>query len=226
VDYATTAVGDEVTVAGGLGAQLLLWEVATVVAGRLLGINPFDQPDVESAKVASRAFLETTPPAQTPFAVDGSSELSALGYDPRATTVVEAVRELLDQCEPDGYVSIHGYADRDAGSHLESLRDVFAVASGGRPTTFGWGPRFLHSTGQYHKGGPRRGVFIQFVQRPVNDREIPGRPFTFGELLIAQARGDATVLAQHERPVLTISVDGRDGLVSAIAALRKLGNAS
>jgi glucose-6-phosphate isomerase len=225
VDNATTAVGDEVTVAGGLGAQLLLWEVATVVAGRLLGINPFDQPDVESAKVASRAFLDTTPPAQTPFAVDGSSELSALGYDPHATTVVEAVRELLDQCEPDGYVSIHGYADRDAGSNLESLRDVFAVASGGRPTTFGWGPRFLHSTGQYHKGGPRQGVFIQFVQRPVSDREIPGRPFTFGELLIAQARGDATVLAQHERPVLTISVDGRDGLVSVIAAVRKLGNA-
>jgi glucose-6-phosphate isomerase len=226
VDKATTAVGDDVTVAGGLGAQLLLWEVATVVAGRLLGINPFDQPDVESAKVASRAFLEVTPPAHTPFAIDGSSELSAVGYDPHATTAVEAVRELLDQCGQDGYVSIHGYADRDAGSHLESLRDVFAVASGGRPTTFGWGPRFLHSTGQYHKGGPRQGVFIQFVQRPAHDREIPGRPFSFGELLVAQARGDATVLAQHERPVLTISVEGRDGLVSVIAALRTMGNAS
>ncbi len=226
VDDSTEAIGDSVTVAGELGAQLLLWEIATVVAGRLLGINPFDQPDVESAKVASRAFLESTPSAHTPFVVDGMSELSALGYEPHATTLVDAVRELLDQCEPDGYVSIHGYADRDAGSHLESLREVFALAAGGRPTTFGWGPRFLHSTGQYHKGGPRQGVFIQFIQRPTLDREIPGRPFTFGEVLVSQARGDATVLAQHERPVLTVSVDGRDGLVTAISALRKVGNSS
>lgn len=226
VDDEAEAVGDSVTVAGELGAQLLLWEIATVVAGRLLGINPFDQPDVESAKVASRAFLESTPPAQIPFAIDGSSELSAVGYDPHATTLVEAVQELLDRCGADGYVSIHGYADRDAGSHLESLRDVFADATGGRPTTFGWGPRFLHSTGQFHKGGPRRGVFIQFVQRPTQDRDIPGRPFTFGELLLAQARGDATVLAHHERPVLTVSVEGRDALVSVITALRTIGNSS
>jgi glucose-6-phosphate isomerase len=226
LDDASPAVGDSISVAGSLGAQLLLWEIATVVAGRLLGINPFDQPDVESAKLASRTFLEATPPPHIPFAIDGSTELSAVGYDPRALTAVDAVRELLDQCSPTGYVSIHGYADRDAGSHLESLRDVFALASGGRPTTFGWGPRFLHSTGQYHKGGPRQGVFLQIVQRPSNDREIPGRPFTFGELLVAQARGDATVLAGHERPVLTISVEGRDALVELIAVLRALGGTS
>lgn len=226
LDESAPAVNDSVSVAGPLGAQLLLWEVATVVAGRLLGINPFDQPDVESAKIASRAFLDATPPPNSPFAIDGSSELSALGYAPQASTVVDAVRELVNQCEHDGYLSIHGYADRDAGSQLESLRDLLAIASGGRPTTFGWGPRFLHSTGQYHKGGPRHGVFLQIVQRPTHDREIPGRPFTFGELLVAQARGDATVLAGHERPVLTISVGGFDDLVRLVAALRVLGKSS
>ncbi|MDP4585882.1 MAG: glucose-6-phosphate isomerase [Microbacteriaceae bacterium] len=226
VDDATPTEIDSVTVAGPLGAQLLLWEIATVVAGRLLDINPFDQPDVESAKVATRTFLEGTPLPPVPFGVDGLSELSAVGYEPQATTAVDAVRELLDQCEPAGYVSVHGYADRDAGSHLESLRDVFAIASGGRPTTFGWGPRFLHSTGQYHKGGPRQGVFIQILQRPTVDREVPGRPFTFGELMGAQARGDATVLSQHDRPVLTLTVTGKDALVSLIARLRTLGKIS
>jgi glucose-6-phosphate isomerase len=226
MDVDAPAVDDSVTVAGSLGAQLLLWEIATVVAGRLLGINPFDQPDVESAKVASRSFLEGTPAAQNPFAMDNGAELSAVGYDPQATTVVDAVRELVVRCESDGYVSIHAYADRDAGSNLESVRDLLAVSSGGRPTTFGWGPRFLHSTGQYHKGGPRQGVFVQIIQRPTLDRTVPGRPFTWGGLMLAQARGDATVLARHGRPVLTISVAGRDGLVAMISALRALGTTS
>jgi glucose-6-phosphate isomerase len=226
LDDAAPAVDDSVTIAGSLGAQLLLWEIATVVAGRLLGINPFDQPDVESAKVASRTFLEATPPPHVPFAIEGSNELSAVGYDPQAVTTLDAVRELLAKCEPNGYISIHGYADRDAGSHLESLRDLLAISSGGRPTTFGWGPRFLHSTGQYHKGGPRVGVFLQIVQIPTHDREISGRPFTFGELLVAQARGDSTVLAQHGRPVLTVSVGGREALVNLIATLQTLGHAS
>jgi glucose-6-phosphate isomerase len=225
-DDVSPAAGDSVCVVGSLGAQLMLWEIATVVAGRILGINPFDQPDVESAKLASRSFLEATPPPQIPFAVDGLNELSATGYDPQATSVVDAVRELLHRCSPTGYVSIHGYADRDAGSHLESLRDVLAAASGGRPTTFGWAPRFLHSTGQYHKGGPRQGVFVQVVQRPVRDREVPGRSFSFGELMVAQARGDATVLSGHERPVLTITVEGRDGVVALLNALRVLGGVS
>lgn len=226
LDDSAPASGDSVAVAGSLGEQLVLWEVATVVAGRVLGINPFDQPDVESAKVASRSFLDGTPAAQNPFAADNGAELSAVGYDPASTTLLDAVRELLAHGEPNGYVSLHGYADRDAGSHLESLRDVFAVASGGRPTTFGWGPRFLHSTGQYHKGGPRQGVFVQIIQSPTLDRMVPGRPFTWGGLMLAQARGDATVLAGHGRPVLTISVAGRDGLVAMISALRALGTPS
>jgi glucose-6-phosphate isomerase len=226
VDTASDAAGDSVTVAGTLGAQLILWEVATAVAGRLLGINPFDQPDVESAKVAARAFLESTPDAESSFAVDGDVAMSALGYQPKTTTVADAVHEILALAAPDGYIAIHAYSDREAGSGLETIRDAFAAASGGRPTTFGWGPRFLHSTGQFHKGGPAQGVFIQIVENAINDREVPGRPFTFGVLLAAQARGDATVLSDHNRPVLTFTVDGFAELTALVATLRRHVNSS
>jgi glucose-6-phosphate isomerase len=226
VDDAEVATGDSVTVAAPLGAQLVIWEVATAVAGRLLGINPFDQPDVESAKIAARAFLDGTPEPQTPFAKDGAAELSAAGYAPTTNTVDDAVRELLGHLKSDGYVAIHAYADREAGSGLESLRDGIASLTGGRPTTFGWGPRFLHSTGQYHKGGPEQGVFLQIVERPTTDRVVPGRPFTFGVLMAAQARGDATVLAEHGRPVLTLTVDGFDELTALVSTLRHLGISS
>lgn len=226
LDSDESASGDSVTVAGTLGAQLVTWEVATAVAGRLLGINPFDQPDVESAKIAARAFLDGTPDALVPFAHDGAVAMSALGYDTVSTTVPAAVRELLSLVADDGYVSIHAYADREAGTGLETIRDTIAAASGGRPTTFGWGPRFLHSTGQYHKGGPAQGVFIQIVESGTDDRDVPGQPFTFGVLLEAQARGDATVLATHNRPVLTLKVSGFSHLTALVATLRRVGTAS
>lgn len=222
LDSDEAASADSVTVAGPLGAQLLIWEFATAVAGRLLGINPYDQPDVESAKIAARAFLDETPAPQPPFATDGTVLLSALGYVPSASTVTDAVSEVLALVSGNGYVSVHAYADREAGSGLEVLRDVFSTASGGRPTTFGWGPRFLHSTGQYHKGGPEQGVFIQVVERATTDRAVPERPFSFGELITAQARGDATVLAGHHRPVLTLTVDGFPALLELVATIRRL----
>ena len=133
-----------------------------------------------------------------------------------------AVRELLSELPADGYVSVHAYADREAGSGLESLRGSLAATTGGRPTTFGWGPRFLHSTGQYHKGGPAQGVFLQIVERAAQDREVPGRPFTFGTLIAAQARGDAQVLADHHRPVLTLTVSGAAALARVISEIKAL----
>ncbi|MBS1697298.1 MAG: glucose-6-phosphate isomerase, partial [Actinobacteria bacterium] len=88
---------------------------------------------------------------------------------------------------------------------LQGLRELVA-ADAKRPTTFGWGPRFLHSTGQYHKGGPEQGVFLQILERTDVDLEIPERPFTFGQLIEAQAAGDAGVLAAHGRPVVTLTI--------------------
>ncbi len=197
-----------------LGAQLLLWEYATVVAGRLIGINPFDQPDVESAKQAARAMLDGGGADPEPGFTDGPVQVFATdGLLSGASTVTDAVAALLDQLDPDrGYLAVTAYLDRQRQAHLAHVRDHLATRTG-RPTTFGWGPRFLHSTGQYHKGGPPTGVYLQITAEPLEDLEIPGRPFTFGTFIRAQAIGDATVLADHGRPVLRLHLtDQKAGL--------------
>lgn len=207
----------EVEVAGTLGAQLLVWEFAVAVAGRLLGINPFDQPDVESAKTAARGLLDDLQPPAPPVAVDSGIEVR--GTDGVALDSVDAsVDALLAQLGEGGYLAIHAYLDRIGQPRFERLRQAFAARTG-RPVTFGWGPRFLHSTGQYHKGGTPNGVFLQLLGSPHEDLAIPGRPFTFGQLIRAQAEGDASVLAEHGRPVLTLTLDDLDeGLERLLAA--------
>ncbi|MEY4996869.1 MAG: hypothetical protein RLY59_273 [Actinomycetota bacterium] len=195
----------EILVSGTLGAMFLVFEYATAVAGRLLGINPFDQPDVESAKVAARALLDNRPAPTAPLFKEKGIEVRAHGDLGDAKTVREAITAVLKQLPSDGYVSIQAYIDRVNFPEVHGVRDLVA-ARAGRPVTFGWGPRFLHSTGQFHKGGPAVGVFIQILQKPAGDVVIPERPFTFGELIAAQAAGDAAVMAEHGRPVLTLTL--------------------
>lgn len=195
----------EVEIAGTLGAQLLTWEYATAVAGRLLGINPFDQPDVESAKIAARALIDDLAPLAPPAFTDGTVEVRAAGLDIMGIETLDGALDALVATIPaDGYLAVQVYLDRLAHPELERLRALFAARTG-RVVTFGWGPRFLHSTGQYHKGGPANGVFLQVTGTGTGDVEIPGRPFTFGQLIEAQAAGDASVLAEHGRPVLTLT---------------------
>ena len=142
-----------------------MWEYATAVAGRMLGINPFDQPDVESAKIAARGLLDARPePAPAAFVVDGievrgTPDVIGASSDARSACSTRCSRQLPD----DGYVSVQAYVDRVAHPELARLRDLLA-ADAGRPVTFGWGPRFLHSTGQFHKGGPAVGVFLQITR--------------------------------------------------------------
>jgi len=196
----------DIRVSGTLGAQLLVWEYATAVAGRLLGINPFDQPDVESAKIAARGLLDARPaPEPAAFVTDGIEVRGTPEVIGAASDLVSAVDVLLEELPANGYISIQAYVDRVAHPDLAKLRDLLA-ARAARPVTFGWGPRFLHSTGQFHKGGPAVGVFLQITQTPVDDLAIPERPFTFGQLIAAQASGDASVLAEHGRPVLTLTL--------------------
>lgn len=215
---------NEVAIAGGLAAQMMVWEFATAVAGRLLGINPFDQPDVEAAKVAARGLLDAQPEPTPAAFVDGSIEVRGGEWLGSASTAAEAVSALLDTLRPDSYLSIQAYFDRLAFAELEGVRDEFAAATG-RPVTFGWGPRFLHSTGQFHKGGPAIGVFLQVTAASTEDLAIPERPFTFGELISAQAAGDAQVLEEHGRPVLRLHLTNRaagvaqlQDIVSALSA--------
>ena len=206
---ADVELGDnEVAIAGGLPTQMMVWEFATAVAGRLLGINPFDQPDVEAAKVAARGLLDAQPEPTPAAFIDGSIEVRGGDWLGSAATAEEAVRALLDTLQPDSYLSVQAYFDRLAFAQLEGVRDELAAVTG-RPVTFGWGPRFLHSTGQFHKGGPAIGVFLQVTAASVEDVAIPERPFTFGELIAAQAAGDAQVLEGHGRPVLRLHLTDR-----------------
>lgn len=225
-DTPVDAARSEVEISGPLGAQLLLWEVATAAAGRLLGINPFDQPDVESAKKAARALLDQgIGGAAAAAATDGAVEIRALGGDwlGDAATVQQAVAALLDQLDPKrGYVAVMAYLDRLKDATLADVRPVLARHTT-RPTTFGWGPRFLHSTGQFHKGGPATGVYLQITTAPLEDLAIPGREFTFGDFIAAQAAGDAQVLAEHGRPVLQLHLtDHEHGLAQVQAVLADL----
>jgi glucose-6-phosphate isomerase len=206
---------NEVAIAGGLAAQMMVWEFATAVAGRLLGINPFDQPDVEAAKVAARGLLDAQPEPTPAAFVDGAIEVRGGAWLDGAATAAEAVAALLGTLQADSYLSVQAYFDRLAFAQLEGVRDDLAAVTG-RPVTFGWGPRFLHSTGQFHKGGPAIGVFLQVTAASAQDLAIPDRPFTFGELIAAQAAGDAQVLEEHGRPVLRLHLTDRTAGVAQL----------
>ena len=186
-------------------------------AGILHVISPFDHPYVVVAMVAARALLDDRPASTQPaFTEDGIAVRATPGLTV-GTTLAEAVTGLLSEVDATGYLAVQAYVDRTANRDLESLRDALAARTG-RPVTFGYGPRFLHSTGQYHKGGPANGVFLQIVADETDDLAIPGRPFTFGQLIQAQASGDASVLAQHGRPVLTLTTTDVAAATAALAS--------
>lgn len=198
---------NEILISGSLGGQILTWEYAVAVAGYLLKINPFDQPDVESAKVAARALLTERPEA-TPAIFctpEGIEVRGSFSVTKNARTLADALKNLFEELPLDGYISIQAYLDRLRYPELPSLRNKLAVRTG-RPVTFGWGPRFLHSTGQFHKGGPAIGAFLQITETDTTDLAIPERPFSFGSLIRAQADGDAAVLQAQGRPVLRINL--------------------
>ena len=206
---------------GTLGAQLLLWETATAVAGYLLGINPFDQPDVESAKEAARGLLDHQPEPEPAAFTDGAIEVrGSAGLLDGVDSLAGALDELLGSLAEDGYLAVMAYVDPERDASLHDSRLALARRTG-RPVTFGWGPRFLHSTGQYHKGGHPQGVFLQVTSAESVEVEIPDRPFTFGTLIAAQAAGDAAVLAKRGRPVLRLHLtDPAAGVRQLLEATR------
>ena len=215
-----------ISVTGSLGAQFLLWEYATAVAGRLLGINPFDQPNVAESKENTGAILEESQDGgevllPKPLLTDGAVEVHA---DPdllgAADDVESVLRILLGQVPPTGYLAVMAYLDRHGEATAEHLRAPLARAASGRPVTFGWAPRFLHSTGQFHKGGPQVGVFLQLTGAVRQDLAVPGRPYTFGTLEMAQALGDQRALAGRGRPVVRLHLTDRG------AGLRQLLDAA
>ena len=187
--------------ASDLGRLFMLSELAVAVAGWSLGINPFDQPNVQEAKDATAAML-----------VGARREPPADADDAQLV-------ELLGEASPPAYVAIMAYvqpsgAFDEAISRLRArIRDARMVAC-----TFGYGPRFLHSTGQFHKGGPPTGRFLQLIGDSPPDVEIPGRPYTFTQLKHAQADGDLETLRKHGLPAERVTLRGGDPL-AALAAL-------
>ncbi|MEJ7749847.1 MAG: bifunctional transaldolase/phosoglucose isomerase [Thermoleophilaceae bacterium] len=193
----TLSVGD----AEDLGRVFFFAEFATAVAGWVLGINPFDQPNVQEAKDNTAKVLE----ASEPPSVEEADDI-ALG-------------ELLDQAAPSQYLAIMAYVQpsEEFEAAVADLRVAIRGATRAT-TTFGYGPRFLHSTGQFHKGGPADGLFLQLVHDAGDDVEIPDADFTFGELKAAQATGDILTLRDHGLPAERVRLEGDD----PAAALRKL----
>jgi glucose-6-phosphate isomerase/transaldolase/glucose-6-phosphate isomerase len=182
-----------------LGRFMFLFEFATAVAGHVLGINPFDQPNVQEAKDATKKVLDSgnvTAPFDAPGALDA----------------------LVAGAKPPAYVAIMGYLQPSAefDAAIDELRSKIRAKTGSA-TTYGYGPRFLHSTGQLHKGGPAEGSFVQFVHDGAEDVAIPGEPFSFKTLKHAQAIGDYQALQQHGRPVVRLELSG-----DPAAAVREL----
>ncbi len=191
-----------VTAAGvaDLGRVFFFSEFATAVAGWALGINPFDQPDVQEAKDNTAEVLEHGAPQGSP---DGS------------------LAELLDDLAAPSYLAIMGYLPYDGAVDraVTALRAA-VIESCGAATTFGYGPRFLHSTGQFHKGGPAAGRFLQLVHDSEKDLDVPGKPYSFRTLIDAQADGDLQTLRGHGLPAVRVRLPAGD-LAGAITRLQE-----
>jgi transaldolase / glucose-6-phosphate isomerase len=191
-----------------LAAEMLRAEVATAAAGEVLGVHPFNQPDVERAKQLARA------------AMDGESADDVVAPVPVAgDTFRVRLERFLDQIRPGDYLSLQAYLAPD--DDVDAAAGRFRQLVGERhqcATTFGYGPRFLHSTGQLHKGGPNSGVFVQVVDRSDATVPVPETDYTFNHLIAAQADGDYAALREADRRVLRVDVTdgGMEALLEAL----------
>ncbi|MCB2411648.1 glucose-6-phosphate isomerase [Demequina sp. TTPB684] len=219
LDFEGEPEGHAIWVAGTLGGQILLWEYATAIAGRLLGINPFDAPRVESATQAAIALLDA-PARPDPFDfVDGSVGVTGSpGLLDGVQSLDDAVAAITAAVPAGGYLALVAFLNSDEFSDVPGVRARLSRKVG-IPVTFGWGPRYQHCVGQVHKGGPAAGAFIQMTGSLGEDMEIPGRPFTFGQVMHAQAVGDANVLINHNRPLLRLTVSSPSDVARVISVL-------
>ena len=219
-----------------LGQEFFRWQIATAVAGSILAIHPFNQPDVEASKLATRALMATYQergalPVESPLLQDAGLELfadarnaSALLSAATGRTLEAALAAHLNRLQAGDYLAISAYLDMSPANDRilqklrQTIRDTKRVA-----TTLGYGPRFLHSTGQLHKGGPDTGVFLQLTADDTPDIAIPGQAYSFGILKNAQAQGDAKVLAERGRRFVRIHLgsDVQAGLARLQAVVQR-----
>jgi transaldolase/glucose-6-phosphate isomerase len=215
-----------------LGEEFFRWEVATAVAGSIIGINAFNQPDVEASKLATRALTveyEKTGALPSEMPLFQASGVKLFTDEKNGAVLKKAVgaqaslagylKAHLDRLRKGDYFAVLGYLEMN-DAHAEALQAIrHAVRDGkGVATCLGFGPRFLHSTGQAYKGGPNSGVFLQVTCDDPHDLPVPGQRYTFGVVKAAQARGDFQVLAERDRRALRVHL-GAD-LRSGLSALR------
>ncbi|MET0773187.1 MAG: glucose-6-phosphate isomerase [Candidatus Limnocylindrales bacterium] len=223
----------ELPLEGGawVAGEFMRWEVATAITGAVLEVDPFDEPNVTESKTNTRTALDDHRhhgafPSEDPVAVSGILRLygdATLGLEPGADAAA-VLRSHLGRAAADGYHAVQAYLAPTDG-RTEVLRGLQGLLRDGtrRATTLGYGPRFLHSTGQLHKGGTPSGCFLQLVASHTDDVPIPGRDETFGVLIDAQALGDRASLASHGLPCLRVhlSDDPDTGLAELAALLRE-----
>ena len=186
-----------------LGAMFLLWEIATAAAGAILAIDPFDQPNVQEAKTLTKNVLAKLEAGDIPAEVSAPILVSAdIADEVKLDTLAQDLYSLL---ESNDYVAIlpYVYPSEEVEKALLSLRDKI-MARTKRAVLFGFGPRYLHSTGQLHKGDGNNGVFLILSAEPANDIKIPGQHYTFGQLCNAQALGDFQALQAKGRRVIKL----------------------
>ena len=183
-----------------LAQEFFRWEIAIAAAGAVLGIHPFNQPDVEMAKELARKAMSQG--AASPAAVRTISAADS-------GALLQSLREWMDAASPGDYAAIQAYLApaNEITAHMQGLRSLIRNRAK-LATTLGYGPRFLHSTGQLHKGGPNSGLFLQLVDEPSSDLAVPETEFTFGGLIRAQALGDYQALVQGGRRVLRVNLSG------------------
>ena len=196
----------DLLVEGDLASQFIVWEWVTALVGAALAIDPFNQPNVTEAKEQTSALLNEWKgllPTFSGDATEGALEIFGAG-----SNATESLSQLISNIPADGYIAIMAYLDRKNDAAITELRNILASKSG-RPVTFGWGPRFLHSTGQFHKGGQQNGVFLQITGDVKKDIAIPGQIYGFKTLVAAQALGDGKALASRKYPLLRFNLTNR-----------------
>jgi hypothetical protein len=215
-----------------LGREFFRWEFAVAVAGQVLGINPFDEPNVQESKDNTNRVLkefETTGKLDAPFVNDSGVTVVIGGADAAQASLPGVLEELFEAVVAGDYFAVTAYVQPTAHAQ-QSFDDIRSAVrdSRGVATTLGYGPRFLHSTGQLHKGGPPRGIFLQVTTSSARDVAIPGKQFTFGQLKRAQSIGDFQSLVSHGRPVVRIHLgtDADAGLTQLVDAIRAAAAAS
>jgi glucose-6-phosphate isomerase len=208
----------DLVVEGDLASQFIVWEWVTALVGAALAIDPFNQPNVTEAKEQTSTLLNEWKGILPTFT--GNTTVGTIEIFGAGSNVTDALSQLISQIPADGYIAVMAYLDRKDDVAIAELREVLAGKSG-RPVTFGWGPRFLHSTGQFHKGGQQNGVFLQITGDVKKDIAIPGQIYGFKTLVAAQALGDGKALSSRKYPLLRFNLTNRAMGISELLAAAK-----